>query len=336
MTLAPEESERLQVWLASNIGTDAAAPLAIDVISGGASNLTLGVRVGDRHVVVRRPPIGHFLPTAHDMGREYTVYRALHGTAVPVPHALAHCTDESVIGAPFYVMQHLDGIVPHDATVLAGTTAETNARLSERFVEILVAIHALDVDAVGLGDFAKREGYLARQVARWSDQWERSKIEDTPVIDDLGRLLRERMPQQLETTLVHGDYRLGNVMLDRTDAAVVLAVLDWEMATLGDPLSDLAYTLLYWSTTHRPLVHPSQAIADLPGFPTAGNLVARYEHVSGRSCEHLDFYIALAAYKLTIIGEGARARAIRTGRPDPFAGAERPLPEWALSLLSSH
>ena len=122
---------------------------------------------------------------------------------------------------------------------------------SERFVEILVAIHALDVDAVGLGDFAKREGYLARQVARWSDQWERSKIEDTPVIDDLGRLLDERMPQH-GTTLV-GDYRLGNVMLDRTDAAVVLAVLDWEMATLGDPLSDLAYTLLYWSTTHRPL-----------------------------------------------------------------------------------
>jgi len=308
-------------------------PFAVEVISGGRSNLTLGVRAGERQLVVRRPPLGHFLPTAHDMGREYRVYRALHGTDVPVPQAYALCQDESVLGAPFYVMEPKHGIVPHGPEDLAAAGPDANARAAAHYVEVLAAIHAIDVDAVGLGDFGKPSGYLERQVRRWVEQWERSKDVDQPAIDALAEHLRRTMPQQLETTLVHGDYRLGNVMLDSADTGRIIAVFDWEMATLGDPLSDLGYALLWWGTRDRVEVHPSQAVADLPGFPPAEQLIESYASASSRDVSEIDWYLALAAFKLAIIHEGQRATRRRAGQPWE-GGSEQPLAEWALQLAA--
>jgi aminoglycoside phosphotransferase (APT) family kinase protein len=332
VTLEAGEAARLQGWLHEHAGAPD-VPLTIEVISGGASNVTLGVTAGGCRLVVRRPPIGHFLPTAHDMSREYRVYAALSATDVPVPEALARCEDESIIGAPFYVMTRVDGIVPHAPEALAEATADANARTAADYVEVLAAIHALDVEDIGLGDLAKRAGYLERQVARWSDQWERSKVADDPAVDELGRRLRRNLPEQAETTLVHGDYRLGNVMLDPAGTGRVIAVFDWEMSTLGDPLADVGYALLYWGTNGRPAFHPSQAVVDLPGFPPADAVVDAYATRSGRDCAHVPFHLVLAAFKLAIIGEGQRARLMRTGHPDPYAGRTgNPLVEWALAV----
>jgi aminoglycoside phosphotransferase (APT) family kinase protein len=311
-------------WLADH---DLIADPSIDVeiISGGASNLTIGVRAGDRDLVVRRPPVGAFLPSANDVSREYRYLSALADTPVPVPPVHAFCDDESVIGAPFYVMTRLFGVVPHEVSAVADLTAEQGRELCEHFVEVLHAIHAVDIDAVGLGDAAKRTGYLERQVTRWTDQWHRAKEGDDPVIDEVAARLAKQLPESPPTTVVHGDYRLGNVMLDGTE---IIGVFDWEMATLGDPLADVGYTLLYWGTTDRPPIHPSQAIADRPGFFAADELARAY----GADPAQLDFYIALAAFKLAIIGEGNRARARRLGHEMP--SFRNPLPEWALDLLT--
>ncbi len=324
------DSVRLRAWLSENLGFDG-EPFAIEVISGGRSNLTLGVEAGGRRLVVRRPPIGHFLPTAHDMSREYRVYRALHGTAVPVPEARALCEDASVIGAPFYVMERLDGVVPHEPADLRTADRATNARTADHFVDVLAAIHGTDLDAAGLADFGKPTGYLERQLRRWIGQWERSKYADAPAIDALAAHLRQTMPRQQATTLVHGDYRLGNVMLDANDTGRLIAVFDWEMATLGDPLSDLGYTLLWWGTTDRVNVHPSQGVADLPGFPSAGELVDRYASATALDIDAIDWYVALAAFKLAVIHEGQRATRRRAGQPVADADGQ-PLAEWALAL----
>jgi aminoglycoside phosphotransferase (APT) family kinase protein len=254
-------------------------------------------------------------------------------TPVPVPEALGLCEDETVIGAPFYVMERLDGIVPHSPADLAGAEPAANAATGAAYVRILADIHAVDVDRVGLGGLAKREGYLERQVARWTDQWARSKEVDSPEIDALSARLQRGMPRQEATTLVHGDYRLGNLMLDAADTGRVVAVFDWEMATLGDPISDLGYALLWWGSRHRPLAHPSQAVADLPGFPTGRELVERYAVRTGRGCDDVAWYIALAAFKLAVIGEGQRARLRRTGGDAEAPQTAQPLAAWALDNL---
>ena len=297
-----------------------------EVISGGASNLTIGVTVGGVELVVRRPPVGAFLPSANDVSREYRYLTALKGTPVPVPEALAFCDDVEVIGAPFYVMRRLHGVVPHDPSALAHLSPEEGRAVSERYVDVLRLIHEVDVDAVGLGDAARRTGYLERQVVRWTDQWHRAKEHDEPVIDELGRRLAASLPASGPATIVHGDYRLGNVMVAGTD---VVGVFDWEMATLGDPLADVGYALLWWGTRDRPPYNPSQAVADLPGFLTADEVCRRY----GADPDAVRFHVALAAFKLTIIGEGNRARARRLGAELPAASGI-PLAEWGLVLMS--
>jgi aminoglycoside phosphotransferase (APT) family kinase protein len=323
----------LQAWLAAHVeGIDADAPMELDVISGGASNVTVAVTVGDREVVVRRPPPTAFLPTANDVGREFRFYDALRDAPVPTPAALAFCDDASVIGAPFYVMERLHGVVPHEPGVLAGLTATEGRALSERFVDVLAGIHAVDWHAVGLDDMGRPSGYLERQVRRWTDQWHRAKDDDDPVIDELAERLGASLPPSPPATVVHGDYRLGNVMVDAADRTRIVGVFDWEMATIGDPLADVGYTLLYWGATDRPPIHPSQGCADLPGFLTADELTARYAAASGRTVEHLTFYVVLAAFKLTIIGAGNRARMKRAGAQVPV-GFHTELPGWALDLL---
>ena len=321
----------LHAWLAAALGVDTGADgrFEVETLAGGASNLTLRATVGDRRVVVRRPPLGHFLPTAHDMAREHRIYRAVHGSAVPVPEPLAFCDDESILGAPFQVMARVDGVVPNGPDDLAGVPAAVNARCADAYVDVLCAIHDLDVDAVGLGDLARRDGYLERQVARWTDQWARSRDGDVPAIDDLAARLRRALPGQAETTLVHGDYRLGNCILDAASTDRILAVLDWEMATLGDPLADLGYAVLWWGTRERVLTSPSQAVADLPGFPPADAVVERYTSASGRDGDTLAFHVVLAAFKLAVIGEGQRARLRRTGAA-VAAGGVAPLADWAV------
>ena len=333
MTAVELDADALHRWLATHVEeVDVPAPgdaeLHHEVISGGASNLTMGVRIGDADLVVRRPPVGQFLPTANDVSREFRYLGALRDTPVPVPRVYAFCDDADVIGAPFYVMERLHGVVPHDPTPVQDLDAEQGRRLSEHFVDVLRAIHEVDIDAVGLGDAAKRTGYLERQVRRWTDQWHRAKEADSPAIDELAVWLAKALPDSPPTTVVHGDYRLGNVMLDADDRTRIIGVFDWEMATLGDPLADVGYTLLYWGTADRPPVHPSQVIADRPGFLSAAGVAERY----GVEVEVLDYYVVLAAFKLAIIGEGNRARARQLGAAPasvPMARGVR-LDEWAL------
>ena len=326
MTSADIDRAALGRWLNDHVDGVDGRVSSVEVISGGASNLTIGVEVGGRSLVVRRPPVGAFLPSANDVSREYRYLRAMQDTDVPVPQVHAFCDDESVIGAPFYVMTRLFGVVPHDVSAIEGLSASDGRALSLRFVDVLKAIHAVDIDAVGLGDAAKRTGYLERQVVRWTDQWHRAKESESSVIDELAVRLQALLPESPPTTVVHGDYRLGNVMIGADDPTEIIGVFDWEMATLGDPLADVGYTLLYWGTKDRPAIHPSQQIVDQPGFLTADELVEAYG-----SDRDLRFYIALAAFKLAIIGEGNRARARRLGHDVPQL--ENPLPGWALDLL---
>jgi aminoglycoside phosphotransferase (APT) family kinase protein len=321
----------LHRWLTANVEEVAIpgpvhAELQHEVISGGASNLTIGVRIGDADLVVRRPPVGQFLPTANDVSREFRFLGALRDTEVPVPRVFAFCDDVDIIGAPFYVMERLHGVVPHDATPVKQLDVEQGRRLSETFVDVLRTIHAVDIDAVGLGDAAKRAGYLERQVRRWTDQWHRAKEADSAAIDELAVVLAKTLPASPPTTIVHGDYRLGNVMLDDADRTRIIGVFDWEMATLGDPLADVGYTLLYWGTTDRPPIHPSQVIADQPGFLSTAGVAERY----GVDVKALDFYVVLAAFKLAIIGEGNRARARHLGAAGGQLATANPLADWAL------
>jgi len=321
------DPQALRAWLLERVElladiTD--EPIELDLISGGASNVTIGVRIGPRELVVRRPPVTAFLPTANDVGREYRFYAALDGTDIPTPHAFAFCDDVDVIGAPFYVMERLHGRVPHEASVLSNMTAAEGRALSERFVDVIAEIHAVDIDAVGLGEVARRDGYLERQVRRWTDQWHRAKAADDPTIDELARVLGASLPTSPPTTIVHGDYRLGNVMVAAADRTRIIGVFDWEMATLGDPLADLGYSLLYWGTTDRPVVHPSQACADLPGFLTPTELTDRYATITGRAVEEIPFYVVLAAFKLTIIAEGNRARMRHGATPEADIPADIP------------
>jgi aminoglycoside phosphotransferase (APT) family kinase protein len=323
-------TEALGAWLRANVDGVGDGPVETEVISGGHSNVTIGVRIGERELVVRRPPTTAFLPTANDVGREYRFYSALRDTAVPTPEAFAFCDDADVIGAPFYVMERLHGVVPHEPDTLDGISAADATALCERFVEVLAAIHAVDYSAVGLGDVGKPTGYLERQVRRWTDQWHRAKVDDDPVIDELATILGKHLPASPAATIVHGDYRLGNVMLDAPTRRDIVGVFDWEMATIGDPLADVGYTMLYWGTKGRPPIHPSQECAELPGMYTADALAQRYAEVSGRTVDHVVFYIVLAAFKLTIIGAGNAARARRGGVEMPAATGSPPLATWAL------
>jgi aminoglycoside phosphotransferase (APT) family kinase protein len=308
VTDAPQgvDLERLAPWFGANVEGATGVPLTATLIAGGRSNLTYFVGDGTHEWVLRRPPLGHVLPTAHDMGREYKVLAGLAPTNVPVPRPLAFCDDLAVNDAPFYVMEKVEGQILRTPTEL-GSLAQADARrCSEELVDVLVKIHAVDYNAVGLSDFGHPDGYLERQVRRWGEQWERSKTRELPAIDELARRLRAALPESPAPTIVHGDYRLDNTMLDPTDAGRVVAVLDWEMATLGDPLADVGLFLVYWARDDAVTV--GATIDTSRGFMNRGEIVDRYAAESGRDVSQLDFYEALASYKLAIILEGIHAR----------------------------
>jgi aminoglycoside phosphotransferase (APT) family kinase protein len=293
-----------------------ACELSFDLISGGRSNLTYLVRGGNHEWVLRRPPLGHVLPTAHDMTREYRVLSALAGTDVPAPRPIALCEDSAVNDMPFYVMQYCPGIVlAQDLPAGYAPTPADRRRICIALVETLVRLHAVDYRAVGLDGFGKPEGYLERQVRRWSEQWQRSQTAELPEIDQLIRRLRAALPQSPAPTIVHGDYRLGNMALDRHDPGLVTAIFDWEMATLGDPLADLGYTLIYWTEAGDPPpaggIGTTSAFTATPGFFTRAEIIAEYARRSGRNVEAIDFYQVLALYKLAVISEGIYARYLQ-------------------------
>ena len=289
-----------------------AGPLQGEVIPGGRSNLTYIVGDGTRRFVVRRPPLAHVLPTAHDMRREYTMKQALTQTDIPVPPLIALCTDESVIGAPFYVMEFVDGhVVRNEIPAAFADAPATRRAMSAALVATLTRLHAVDHGAIGLGDFGHPEGFLARQVRRWWQQWEASKTRELPAMDELHRRLEETLPPQSPPGIVHGDYRLDNVMFAPDDPSRIVAVLDWEMSTIGDPLCDLGLLLVYWADTEAEAAARTlhgRAITCEEGFFKRADIVAEYSRSTDRDLASLEWYVALGSYKLAIIAEGITAR----------------------------
>lgn len=298
--------EPVSQWLVANI-PGAVAPFTFDLIAGGRSNLTFMVAGGDgTQFVLRRPPLGHVLATAHDMAREYRIIAAVGQTNVPVPPALGLCTDEAVNGAPFYVMGYVEGTVLDSPERAAELSPALRVSASEHLIDVLADLHAVDVDEIGLGDLAKREGYVARQVKRWSTQWAQSKTRELPAIDEVARLLGERLPEQHGVSIAHGDYRFGNCLTNLSTGRIA-AVLDWELCTLGDPLADVGYLGVYWFNGD---VTTSRANDPTPagGFLTYEDLLQRYALRTGRDLSGIGYYVAFSCWRLAVISEGVYAR----------------------------
>jgi aminoglycoside phosphotransferase (APT) family kinase protein len=302
---------KVTAWFDEHV-PGATAPLAFRLIAGGRSNLTYEVTdATGRRFVLRRPPTSHLLPTAHDMAREHRIISAMGPAGVPVPEAFGLCEDEAVNGAPFYVMGFADGYVLRNAGEAAAHLDEATRHVTGiALVDTLAQIHGLDVDAIGLGDLARREGYIARQLKRWYANYCAARDglgeEGAPAVDQVHDALVERIPEQGRATVVHGDYRLDNVVAG-PDGRIV-AVLDWELCTLGDPLADLAGLLAYWAEPGESSPLGSDAPTTAPGFPTRTEVVERYAEASGRDLGELDFYLAFAYWKLACILEGVYAR----------------------------
>ncbi len=319
---APDGIDRVGIedWFSARV-PEVGLPLSFERIAGGLSNLTYLVedRAG-RRWALRRPPLGKRLGSAHDMAREHRVVAALGPTAVPVAPVAGLCEDESVNGAPFYVMEFVEGPVLRGLAEAEVFSAAERREIGDRVADTLAAIHAVDPDAVGLGDLGRKEDYVARQLRRWQGQWEKSKTRELEAVDRLHERLSARIPQQGPATLVHGDYRLDNMIL--TEAGEVAAVVDWELCTLGDPLADLGTLMAYWPDRGEATIALGQPANLAPGFPTRAELAARYAEASGRDISDLDFYVALGYWKLAIILEGVYARTIAGGYGEADSGAE--------------
>ena len=317
---APEgiDEAGVEAWFGEHIPS-AERPLTFERISGGHSNLTYGVRDSAGHRwALRRPPLGKRLGSAHDMGREQRVVSALAQTPVPVAPIAGFCEDESVNEAPFYVMEFVEGPILRGLAEADVFPDEADRRaIGERVVDTLVDVHAVDPDAVGLGELGRKEDYVARQLHRWQGQWEKSKTRELPAIDAVHERLAARIPEQGPATIVHGDYRLDNMIL--TPGGEVAAVVDWELCTLGDPLADVGLLMVYWPEAGEETIALGQPATLAPGFPKREELKARYAERSGRDLSQLDFFVALGYWKLAIILEGVYARyaAGQYGKVDP-------------------
>ncbi|WP_370331640.1 phosphotransferase family protein [Mycolicibacterium hippocampi] len=313
--------------------------LRAELVSGGRSNLTFLVSDDASRWVLRRPPLHGLTPSAHDMAREYKVVAALAGTPVPVARAVTMRNDDSVLGAPFQMVEYVPGrVVRHTDQLEALGDRATIESCVDSLIAVLADLHAVDPDAVGLGDFGRPSGYLERQVRRWGSQWDLVRRDDDPCDDDVRRLhtrLGEALPAQSRSAIVHGDYRIDNTILDTDDPTKVVAVLDWEMSTLGDPLSDAALMCVYRHPTFH-LVHADAAWAS-ELIPPADVLAEKYAKAAGQELDHWDFYMALAYFKLAIIGAGIAYRARESGvtdDTDKVAEAVAPLIAAGLTELS--
>ena len=305
-------------WLEAHVH-GARGPFRFDAIAGGHSNLTYQVTASDgSRFVLRRPPLGHALASAHDMGREHRIISGLRSSAVPVPSALGFCDDPTVNDSPFYTMAFVDGHVIRDrVTAEAVLSCDARRAASESIVSTMAAIHAVDLEATGLSTLGQHEGYIARQLKRWYGQWNQQKTREVAAVDTVHDELLRRIPEQGPATIVHGDYRLDNCIVD--DDGHVVAVLDWEICTLGDPLADLGLLQVYWTGPGDPASAWTGTACGAQGFLDRADLAARYAAVSGRDISHLPFYVSFAYWKLACILEGVYARYLggALGMRDP-------------------
>ena len=302
--------EKLDAYLREHI-PDLDGSLAVEQFPGGHSNLTYMLRVGQRDLVLRRPPFGKKIETAHDMGREYRILSHLVEVYDRAPRPLAYCEDESVLGAPFYVMERLKGVVlrasPPKGIEL---TEPLMRRLSENFVANLVELHGIDYNAIGLGDFGRPEGYVRRQIEGWTRRYTNARTDDIPDVERVAAWLAENMPDEMGASLIHNDYKYDNLVLDADDLSRIIGVLDWEMATIGDPLMDLGTTLAYWVDPNDPAELRAMAfgLTTLPGNLNRRELVQRYADLSGRDVAHVLFYFVYGLFKVVVIAQQIYAR----------------------------
>ncbi len=297
--------DKVAAWLIRLL-PDLEPPLEFSPLTGGRSNLS--IKFVDRSgaaYVLRRPPLGNVLESAHDMVREYRIVSALGPSTVPVAPTHGVCEDISVTGAPFYIMTYVDGLVLSGPGSPSRLPREQRAGVSRHLVEVLAALHDVDIDAVGLGDLARREGYIARQLKRWTGQWQATKTHEVPEMDELVRLLNEHMPEQVGTSIVHGDYRLGNMIVA---GGQIQAVLDWELCTLGDPLADLGYLLNNWPEPGEP--------NGAEGYWTRNELCEAYATASGRDLGQINFYQAFSSWRMAAINQGVYKRYLEGSMAD--------------------
>jgi aminoglycoside phosphotransferase (APT) family kinase protein len=327
-------------WLRTHVPA-LESPVKFTLITGGHSNLTYRCEDAASHAyVLRRPPLGHVLESAHDMGREHRIIAALAKTEVPVAPTYGLCSDVAVNGAPFYVMKFIDGLVLNDSTATKAIAVPDRHALGLHVIDVLAKLHRLDPDTVGLGDLGRKEAYLSRQLNRWTKQWEASKTDEIPAMEETRRLLEERMPAQIGSGIVHGDYRLGNMIVK---GPRILAVLDWELCTLGDPLADVGYLMNAWSSPEEVEAagQGDQAPTAAGGFPTRAELCARYEAATGRDLSGINYYRAFSHWRLAAIGQGVYKRylvgamgANRDMNLDVYKLSVQRRAEAALALIS--
>jgi aminoglycoside phosphotransferase (APT) family kinase protein len=328
--------EKLKAYLDQNL--EGEGDLEVVRHQAGHSNETFFVTRGEAEWVLRRPPLGAFLPSAHDVGREYKVLSALKDTQVRVPATALMCEDPEVIGAPFYLMERKHGIVIRDELPQAFTPEERRA-VGHELVDALVELHAVDLEAVGLDSFGKQTGYLERQLRRWTGQLELTLpfTRPLPDLERVGEWLRGNLPDSPTTTLVHGDYKLDNVMFASDAPARLIAILDWEMSTLGDPLADLGWMISFWrepGDDAGQVFAETGRVTEMEGFCSRTDLVDRYVAATGRDASALDWYVVLAIWKLAILLEGSYARHLAGMTDDPFfEKMEIGVPELAARAL---
>ncbi len=318
-----------------SVGIDTPGGLRAELVGGGKSNLTYMLDTGNRRLVLRRPPLGEVQQGAHDVVRESRVQSCLAASTVPVASIVAAETTDAILGVPFYVMSAVEGDVVrtrHDAQAI---DAQTRRLLSESLVDRLADLHEIDPASVGLEDLGRPNGYLERQVSRWLRQYEAIRVRDLPLVAAVGSHLAGTLPQSPYAAIVHGDYRLDNVMVDRASADRIVAVLDWEMATLGDPLADLATLIMFWDEEGRPFNPITGGLMAVPGFLTRTEVIQRYAHRRGLDGLDLTWYLAFSTFKLAVILEQIHARHL-AGQTfgDGFEGLDRMVDQLLLEAAS--
>jgi len=316
----------LTAFLDAELAEPGTGPVTVTKVGEGRSNLTFRVERDGRAWILRRPPMGDLPETAHDMMREHRVLSGLHGTAVRVPRPVAACADTSVIGVPFYLMEEIPGAVIRGAEP-ESYTPDDRYRIGMETVDALAELHTVDYAAAGLGDLGKPVGYTARQVERWAKQWGFMKTRELEDIEVVRGWLEEHCPGEYPHAIVHGDYKLDNVVFSAEPPARLLAILDWEMATLGDPLADVGYLMNFWPEPGDPTIYGLPQPTQQPGYPTKDELLARYEQRTGYAMTDLAFYRTLALWKLAILLEGLYKR-FKAGKADSdwFAVLEQVVP----------
>jgi aminoglycoside phosphotransferase (APT) family kinase protein len=307
--------EPLREFLAAN---GLSAPTVLDAVpvGDGHSCVTFALSTG---VVLRRPPRGPLPPSAHDVLREARLLTALEPTPVRTPRVLAVCADNAVIGAPFYVMEQVQGDVITASIPDALDTPEERGRIADELIDSLVELHAVDWTTLGLEGFGKPSGYLERQLRRFTGLWDINRTREVPEVEEVGAWLADNMPESPPATVVHGDYRLGNTMFASRAPARLIAIFDWEMATIGDPLADLGYTMIHWTQSGDQIGRFNlQSVTAREGFPSRQGLIDRYEQRSGRSMQALSWYVTLALWKAVVFMEGNYKRAVSGSTDDPY------------------